>query len=148
MCGFGTSLLISGFNKCRCLPVLLIGTYLACNCSVLAPDAHVRLRHPAVFWRKEGFMATQALLRKRQALNGKVRRTQEGSHLRAVLFFFAAVEAVHTLMYVWIGVSGMLPMSVPWLPSLMITDEVNLLAIVMNAIITFGLLDAASGLKK
>jgi hypothetical protein len=93
-------------------------------------------------------MATQALLGKRQALKGKAGRTQEGSRLREALFFLAAAEAVHTLMYVWIGISGVLPMSMPWLPLLTITHEVNLLAIVVNGMITFGLLDAAIGLKK
>jgi hypothetical protein len=100
------------------------------------------------FLRKEGFMVAQALHEKRQVSKGKVERTQEGSRLRAVLFFFAAAEAVHTLVYVWIGISGVLPMSVLWFPSFTITHEVNLLAIVVNGIITFGLLDAAIGLKK
>ena len=81
-------------------------------------------------------------------MKARVERTQAGSRLRAALFFFAAAEAVHTLVHVWIGISRVLPMSVPWFPSLTITHEVNLLGIVVNGMITFGLLDAAIGLKK
>jgi hypothetical protein len=93
-------------------------------------------------------MATQALHGKRQVLKAKIGRTHEGSQPRTVLFVLAAAEAVHTLAYVWIGIAGVLPMSVVWLPSVTITHEVILLAIVLNALITFGLLDAATGSKK
>ena len=93
-------------------------------------------------------MVAQALHGKRQVLKATVGRTQERSRLRAVLFAFAAAEAVHTLVHVWIGVSGVLPMSVHWFPSFTITHEVNLAAIVVNGMITFGLLDALIGLRK
>jgi hypothetical protein len=93
-------------------------------------------------------MVEQALYEKKQLLKANVERTQEGSRLKAILFLLAAAETVHTLIHVWIGISGVLPMSVLWFPSFTITHEVNLLAIVLNGIITFGLLDAAMGLKK
>lgn len=92
-------------------------------------------------------MAAQALHEKRQILKGKVGRTREPSRLKIALFFFAAAEAAVTLVLVWIGISGVLPMGVLGFPSLTITDEVNLLAIIMNGMITFGLLDAAIGLR-
>jgi hypothetical protein len=92
-------------------------------------------------------MAAQVWPQKRQVVGGKVGRTREASRLRMLLFFFAAASAALTLLFVWMGINGALPMSVVGFPSLMMTDEVNLLAIIVNGMITFGLLDAAIGLR-
>ena len=93
-------------------------------------------------------MVAQTLHENRQPLNGKGERAQNGSGLRAMLFFLAAAEAVHTLVHVWIAISGVLPASDLWFHSFTITHEVNLLAIVVNGIIVVGFLDAAIRLKK
>jgi hypothetical protein len=72
---------------------------------------------------------------------------RKGSLLRDVLIFLAGVETFQTLALVWISVSGILPTSVPQFASITITQQVNLLAIVLSTLITLGLLFGANKLK-
>jgi hypothetical protein len=61
--------------------------------------------------------------------------------------FLAGAEAFHTLSHVWLGLSGMLPMEISF-PPMTITPGLNLFAIVVNALITVGLLYGASRITK
>ena len=71
---------------------------------------------------------------------------RKGSLLRDVLIFLAGVGAIQTLALVWISVSG-LPTSIPQFASITATQKVNLLAIVLSALVTLGLLYGAKNLK-
>ena len=66
---------------------------------------------------------------------------------RDALVFFAGAEAFHTLSHVWLGVSGMLPMEIQF-PSITITQDLNVFVIVVNALVTVGLLYGAKRLTK
>ncbi len=66
---------------------------------------------------------------------------------RDALVFFAGAEAFHTLSHVWLGLSGMLPMEIAF-PTMTVTPGINLFAIVINALITVGLLYGARRLAK
>jgi hypothetical protein len=66
---------------------------------------------------------------------------------RDVLVFAAGAEAFHTLSHVWLGLSGMLPMEIQF-PSMTITQGVNVFAIVVNVLITVGLLYGARRLTR
>lgn len=60
---------------------------------------------------------------------------------RDIFIFFAGAEAFHTLTHVIISVSGTLPLQffyITW------TQQLNLLAIIINGAITIGLLIWAS----
>ena len=62
-----------------------------------------------------------------------------------IIVFFAGAEAFHTLGHIIIGMSGMLPIkffSILW------TQNLNIVGIIINAVITMGLLYWASKLKK
>ncbi len=71
---------------------------------------------------------------------------RKGSLLRDVLIFLAGVGTIQTLALVWISVRG-LPTSIPQFASIAATQKVNLLAIVLSALITLGLLYGAHNLK-
>ena len=66
---------------------------------------------------------------------------------RDALVFFAGAEAFHTLSHVWLGLSGMLPMEIQF-PSITITQDLNVFVIVVNALVTVGLLYGAKRLTK
>lgn len=68
--------------------------------------------------------------------------------LRDAVIFFAGVAAFHTLSHIWLGMSDLLPMSVPLMPSFSITQTANGGIIVASAFITAGLLYWAHRLKK
>lgn len=70
-----------------------------------------------------------------------------GNWKRDGLIFLAGAEAFHTLTHVWIGMSGMLPMTVAGLPSFTLTPGLNLLAVAVNGLIMAGLLYWAYRLK-
>jgi hypothetical protein len=60
------------------------------------------------------------------------------------IIFFAGVEAFHTLCHIIISISGTLPIQfffITW------TQPLNIIGIVVNAVITLGLLWWASRLK-
>jgi hypothetical protein len=67
--------------------------------------------------------------------------------LRDVFVFLAGAAAFHALSHVWLGLSGLLPMETQF-PSMTITQNLNLFAIVVNGLITVGLLYAARRLTK
>jgi hypothetical protein len=72
----------------------------------------------------------------------------QGSHLvRDTVIFLAGVSAFHTLSHVWLGMSDLLPMSVPLMRSFTITQSVNGGIIVASAFITVGLVYWAHRLK-
>jgi hypothetical protein len=73
---------------------------------------------------------------------------QESHLLRDTVIFLAGVSAFHTLSHVWLGMSDLLPMSVPLMPSFTITQSVNGVIILASALITVGLLYWAHRLKK
>ena len=66
---------------------------------------------------------------------------------RDALVFFAGAEGFHTLSHVWLGLSGMLPMEILF-PPMTITQGLNVFAIVVNGLITVGLLYGAKRLTK
>jgi hypothetical protein len=66
---------------------------------------------------------------------------------RDAFVFLAGAEAFHTLSHVWLGLSGMLPMEIQF-PSITLTPGLNLFAIVVNVLITAGLLYWAKRLTK
>jgi hypothetical protein len=66
---------------------------------------------------------------------------------RDALVFFAGAEAFHTLTHVWLGLNGMLPMEISF-PPMTITSGLNLFAIVVNVLITVGLLYGAKRLTR
>jgi hypothetical protein len=88
-------------------------------------------------------MATQVLQERFHAVNWS------GRWARDTLIFFGGVEALHTVSHVWWAFSGMLPIEVPVLPSVEVTmtPGLNLFAIVINGLITAGLLYGAHYLK-
>lgn len=63
---------------------------------------------------------------------------------RDIVIFVAGAEAFHTVSHVIFGYAGILPME---LFSIMWTQQLNMLAILINALITAGLLWWASKLK-
>lgn len=54
-----------------------------------------------------------------------------------VLIFLAGAEAFHTLTHIYLYMSGMLPLQFSWVT---LTSQLNVWMIVVNALITFGLL--------
>lgn len=63
---------------------------------------------------------------------------------RDIVIFLAGAEAFHTLSHVIISFTDMLPMTV-W--NITVTQQLNVMAIAANAVITAGLLWWASRLK-
>lgn len=61
------------------------------------------------------------------------------------IVFFAGAEAFHTISHAVLGISGKLPITIF---SITLTPNLNLLCIMVNAIITVGLLAWAHRLKK
>ena len=70
-----------------------------------------------------------------------------GSWLRDSLVFLAGAQAFHTLSHVYLGFSGMLPVEMHY-PSITVTQEMNVMAIVINGLITVGLLYAVRRVGK
>ena len=68
--------------------------------------------------------------------------------LRDAVIFLAGVAAFHTLSHIWLGMSDLLPRSVPLMPSFSITQTANGVIIVASAFITVSLLYWAHRLKK
>jgi hypothetical protein len=66
---------------------------------------------------------------------------------RDALVFFAGAEAFHTLSHAWLGLSGMLPMEIQF-PPITVTQGLNVFVIVVNALITVGLLYGARRLSR
>jgi hypothetical protein len=66
---------------------------------------------------------------------------------RNVLVFLAGAEAFHTLSHMWLAVSGLLPMEIHH-PTMTITQNLNVIAIVANALITAALLYGATRVAK
>jgi hypothetical protein len=66
---------------------------------------------------------------------------------RDTLVFLAGAEAFHTLTHVWWGLSGMLPMEIPF-PPITMTAGLNAFAIVINGLIMAGLLYWATRFRK
>ena len=58
--------------------------------------------------------------------------------LRETLLVLVGAEAFHTLSHLWLGRSGLLPMQLR-LPHMTVTTRVNLVAVVVNAVITAAL---------
>ncbi len=86
---------------------------------------------------------------KAQVMAGKIERVlPKGVVLRDVLVFLGGAETFHTLSHAWLAMSGMLPMDVAGPVSFTITQQVNVIALVVNALITVGLLYWAKQLKK
>jgi hypothetical protein len=71
----------------------------------------------------------------------------KGTLVRDTVVFFAGFEAFHTLSHLGLGMSGLLPMSVAWFP-VEVTPALNAIAVVVNALITCGLLYWAHHLTK
>ena len=71
----------------------------------------------------------------------------KGTLVRDVVVFFAGAEAFHTLSHIGLGMSGLLPMSVSWFP-VEVTPGLNAFAVVVNALVTCGLLYWAHRLTK
>ena len=90
-------------------------------------------------------MVAHALQENEKVFKDKVQGTRL---LRDTVIFLAGVSAFHTLSHVWLGMSDLLPMSVPLLPSFTITQSVNGGIIVGSALVTAGLLYWAHRLKK
>ncbi len=76
------------------------------------------------------------------------RRAHNGDLQEDVLAFLAGTEAVHTLAHGWLGLSGTLPITMPVFPWITITPALNAASIVVNAVITLGLLYWATRLKR
>jgi hypothetical protein len=94
-------------------------------------------------------MVAQVVREEVQVFEERVQRMRtKGSLVRDTLVFFAGAEACHTLAHVWLGLSGMLPMEVPLFPSITVTQGLNIFAIVVNALITAGLLYGAKRLTR
>ena len=68
--------------------------------------------------------------------------------LRDTVVFLAGAIAFHTVSHIWLGMSDLLPMSVPLMPSFTITQSINGVIIVGSAFVTVGLLYWAHRLKK
>jgi hypothetical protein len=84
-----------------------------------------------------------------QSLQDKVLPVQsERNLLKRALIFFAGVEALHTAAAVCVGLSGTLPMNLPLFPSITISQESNLIAIVVNALVTIVSLQLAGALSE
>jgi hypothetical protein len=96
---------------------------------------------------KELPMVAQAVHEEAQIVEKRVRGRGTRSLARDALVFFAGAEAFHTLSHVWLGLSGMLPMEIQF-PSITITRGLNVFAIVVNALVTVGLLYGAKRLTK
>lgn len=93
-------------------------------------------------------MVAQVVHEEVQIVEERVRGIRgTGSLARDALVFFAGAEAFHTLSHVWLGLSGMLPMELQF-PSITITQDLNVFAIVVNALITVGLLYGARRLTQ
>jgi hypothetical protein len=69
---------------------------------------------------------------------------------RDTLIFLGGAEALHALSHLWLGASGMLPLTVPVVPSvaMTLTPGLNVFAIVLNGAIAAGLLYGAHYLKR
>ncbi len=63
---------------------------------------------------------------------------------RDIVIFFAGAEAFHTLVHIWFSMAGTLPIKVF---NFSLTPQLNMFAIVLNAIITIGLIWWAHRLK-
>jgi hypothetical protein len=59
----------------------------------------------------------------------------------------SGAAAFHTLSHVWFGLSGMLPMEISF-PPMTVTPGLNLFAIVVNGLVTVGLLYGVRRLTK
>jgi hypothetical protein len=93
-------------------------------------------------------MVAQVVQEEVKIVEERVRGLRTTSSLaRDVLLFFAGAEAFHTLSHVWLGLSGMLPMEIQF-PSITITQNLNVIAIVVNALVTVVLLYGAKRLTK
>jgi hypothetical protein len=93
-------------------------------------------------------MVTQVVREEVQVVEQRVRRVSGTRSLAGdALVFFAGAEAFHTLSHVWLGLSGMLPVEISF-PPMTITPSLNLFAIIVNALITIGLLYGARRLTK
>jgi hypothetical protein len=93
-------------------------------------------------------MVTQVVHEEIQIVEQRVRGQSVTRQLaRDAMVFFAGAEAFHTLSHVWLGLSGTLPLEIPF-PPMTITPGLNLFAIVVNALITVGLLYGARRLTK
>jgi hypothetical protein len=93
-------------------------------------------------------MVTQFVHEEVQVVEERVRGLSTTRSLaRDALVFFAGAEGFHTLSHVWLGLSGMLPMEILF-PPMTITPGLNLFAIVVNSLVTVGLLYGASRLTK
>jgi hypothetical protein len=93
-------------------------------------------------------MVTQVVREEVQVLEQRVQgASATRSFARDAVIFLAGAEAFHTLSHVWLGLSGMLPMEISF-PPITITPGLNLFAIVINALITVGLLYGAGRLTK
>jgi hypothetical protein len=93
-------------------------------------------------------MATQLLRHKMQFFQHRWDEARHGHLLRDAVVFAAGAEALHTLGHIWWGVSAVLPMTDPWLPTLTMTPGLNLFAIVINGSMTAALLYGAHALKR
>jgi hypothetical protein len=93
-------------------------------------------------------MVTQVIKEELQVVEERVRGIPAKRSLaRDALVFLAGAEACHTLSHVWLALSGMLPMEIQF-PSMTITQGLNVFAIVVNALVTAGLLYGAKRLTK
>jgi hypothetical protein len=93
-------------------------------------------------------MATQVVHEEVQVVEQRVRGTGATRSLaRDALVFFAGAAAFHTLSHVWLGLSGMLPMEISF-PPMTVTPGLNLFAIVVNGLVTVGLLYGVRRLTK
>lgn len=93
-------------------------------------------------------MVTQLVREEVQIVEQRVRGPSvTRSLVRDALVFFAGAEAFHTLSHIWLSMSGMLPMEISF-PPMTITQNLNVFAIVVNALVTVGLLYGARRLTK
>ena len=93
-------------------------------------------------------MATHVVQEERQTVakrHGGI--SARGRLPRDAFVFFAGAAAFHTLSHIWLGLSGVLPMEIQF-PTMTITQGLNVFAIVVNALITVGLLYGAKRLTK
>lgn len=66
--------------------------------------------------------------------------------LRDSLIFVAGAEAFHTLVHFTFSVLGILPLK--WVWGIELTSQLNIVLMIVNALITIGLLYWASSLSK
>jgi hypothetical protein len=93
-------------------------------------------------------MTTHVFQNRMRGFRQSFEQARNGHLLRDGLLMLAGAEALHTLAHVWLGVSGLLPRSDPWFPSLTMTPELNGFAILANALVTVGLLYWANRLRR